>query len=514
MSLILIIDDDKQLSLSFTKILTQDGYRTQAAYTGQEGISRALALNPDLAILDIRLPDMSGIDVFEAIHRELPRLPVIIITAYGTTETAIGAIQKGAYDYIYKPFDVPEMLRLIQKALEAGRCMSSPVEVNPDMEDLTGKEALVGSSPQMLEVYKAIGRVSSTDATVLIRGESGTGKELAARAVYQHSNRAGKPFMVINCVAIPETLLESELFGYEKGSFTGAAHRRVGKIEQARGGTVFLDEIGDMPMSIQAKFLRLLQENSIERLGGNEPISVDVRIIAATNRDLEKAVAEGTFREDLYYRLQVVTITMPPLRERKGDILPLTEYLLARLAGGMDMVNPGISPAAASVISRYDWPGNIRELSNVLKKALIFNRGAPVQPEEISIPELEHKQRPPGGGAPAAGAVQNWVRECLGAENTDRVFDACLDHVASLLISEALDITQGNRSRAAKLLGMSRPTFHSKIEKYGIRIGTQDQNSPDPVRTPAGVRAFYPLTFPTCKEVRHPVRIRHPGPMD
>ncbi|MFH1154015.1 MAG: sigma-54 dependent transcriptional regulator [Pseudomonadota bacterium] len=475
MSLILIIDDDKQLSLSFTKILTQDGYQTEAAYTGQDGINKAIALVPDLVILDIRLPDMTGIDVFEAVHKALPKLPVIIITAFGTTETAIGAIKKGAYDYIYKPFDVPQMLSLIEKALEAGRCMSSPVEVNPGLENLTGKEALVGSSSQMLEVYKAIGRVSSTDATVLIRGESGTGKELAARAVYQHSHRADKPFMVINCVAIPETLLESELFGYEKGSFTGAAHRRVGKIEQARGGTVFLDEIGDMPMSIQAKFLRLLQENSIERLGGNETISVDVRIIAATNRDLEKAVAEGKFREDLYYRLQVVTITMPPLRERKDDILPLTEYLLARLAGGMDMTNPGISAEAAAIISRYDWPGNIRELSNVLKKALIFNRGAPVQPEEISIPELEHKPRPSREETPVMSEVQRWIRECLSNETNDRVFDTCLDHVASLLISEALDFTQGNRSRAAKLLGMSRPTFHSKIEKYGIKIGSKDQ---------------------------------------
>lgn len=268
MNQILVIDDDQQLGLSFTKILSQEGYRTANAFTGRDGIEAVKTNLPDVVILDIRLPDMGGLDVFEVIHKLFPKLPVIIITAYSSTETAIGAIQKGAFDYIYKPFDVPEMLQVVEKAVVAGRCMSSPVDVNPDGETFSGREALVGSGSSMLEVYKAIGRVSSTDATVLIRGESGTGKELASRAIYNHSNRADKPFVVVNCVAIPETLLESELFGYEKGTFTGAVHKRVGKIEQARGGTVFLDEIGDMPLNIQSKFLRLLQENSIERLGG------------------------------------------------------------------------------------------------------------------------------------------------------------------------------------------------------------------------------------------------------
>lgn len=471
MGLILLIDDDQQLSLSFTKILVQEGYRTEVAYNGQDGIAMAADLNPDLVILDIRLPDMSGMEVFEAIHAVNPKLPVIIITAFGTTETAIEAIKQGAYDYIYKPFDVPEMLDLIKKALLAGRCMSSPVDVNPGVDDFSNREALVGTSSQMLEVYKAIGRVSSTDATVLIRGESGTGKELAARAVYNHSLRAEKPFMVINCVAIPETLLESELFGYEKGSFTGAAHRRVGKIEQAMGGTVFLDEIGDMPMSIQAKFLRLLQENSIERLGGKEPISVDVRIIAATNRDLERAVADGLFREDLYYRLQVITITMPPLRERKGDSVILADYLLARLSSEMSMVNPGISPDAVHKIEQYDWPGNIRELANVLKKVLIFNRGAPVQAEEITLTELDNRNRTDPDEGTAIDSVRQWVRECLKSEKEEKIFDTCLDYVASLLMEEALDFTEGNRSRAAKLLGISRPTFHSKLDRYSIKIG-------------------------------------------
>ncbi len=469
MSMILIIDDDQQLCLSFAKILNEDGYRTSLAFTGREGIEAVKNINPDLVILDIRLPDMHGLQVFTAIHEFLPKLPVIIITAHATTETTIGAIQQGAYDYIYKPFDVPEMLLLIEKALVAGRCMSSPVVVNPAGQDFADREALVGSSTAMLEVYKAIGRVSPTDATVLIRGESGTGKELAARAIYNHSRRVDKPFVVVNCVAIPETLLESELFGYEKGTFTGAAHRRVGKIEQARGGTVFLDEIGDMPLSIQAKFLRLLQENSIERLGGKEPIDVDVRIIAATNRDLETAVAEGKFREDLYYRLRVVTVTMPPLRERKEDIDTLAQYLLARLSLELNIVNPGISAETIERIRHYNWPGNIRELGNILKKALIFNRGAPVAPEDLSIIESALSEHSEVASLEVEGSVRGWIRGLLKAENNQRIFDFCQDQVGEILVEEALLLSSGNRSKAAKLLGISRPTLHAKMDKYNLK---------------------------------------------
>ncbi|SHO48301.1 sigma-54-dependent transcriptional regulator [Desulfopila aestuarii] len=469
MNTILIIDDDQQLGLSFAKILRQDGYRAETAFTGQEGIEAVQAQCPDLVILDICLPDMNGLKVFEVLHNLFPKLPVIIITAHGSTETAIGAIREGAYDYIYKPFDVPEMLQLIEKAIVAGRCMSQPVEVNPGGVSFADREALVGSSAKMLEVYKAIGRVSPTEATVLIRGESGTGKELAARAIYNHSKRSEKPFVVVNCVAIPETLLESELFGYEKGSFTGAAHRRVGKVEQARGGTVFLDEIGDMPLTIQAKFLRLLQENSIERLGGREPIDVDVRIIAATNRDLEAAVAAGTFREDLYYRLRVVTVTMPPLRERLEDLESLVEYLLARLSSELHMANPGIDPSTVNRLGLYGWPGNIRELSNILKKALIFNRGAPLLPEDISIPTITPSDGSVDDGAESTTEVRRWIRRELRSARQERLFDTCLDQIGAMLIEEALALTGGNRSQAARLLGVSRPTLHAKIDKYNLK---------------------------------------------
>jgi transcriptional regulator with PAS, ATPase and Fis domain len=284
-------------------------------------------------------------------------------------------------------------------------------------------------------------------------------------------------------VAIPETLLESELFGYEKGTFTGAVHRRVGKIEQARGGTVFLDEIGDIPLGIQAKFLRLLQENSIERLGGKEPIAVDVRIVAATNRDLEAAVAEGVFREDLYYRLQVVTLTMPPLRHRKEDIDTLTEYLLERLSAEMAIVNPGITGPALEKFRRYDWPGNIRELQNVVKKALIFSRGAPLQPEDITLSATPEGESPGREGLGPGGDLRQWVLAVLRSRRDPRLFDSCLDEVAAMLVREALSLSGGNRTRAARLLGISRPTLHAKIDKYNLGNSFDDDGQPVTVVT-------------------------------
>lgn len=477
MSTILIIDDDEQLCKSFSKILSQEGYDIELAYSGEEGLRKVQANRPDLVVLDIRLPDIDGIQVFETLHADYPKLPVIIITAFGTSETAIEAMKMGAFDYIYKPFDVPSMLSTIKKGLEAGRFMGTPVDVDPDPVQTAG-EAIIGRSEQMLEVYKSIGRVASGEATVLIRGESGTGKELVARAIYQHSKRADRPFIVINCVSIPETLLESELFGYEKGAFTGAAHRRIGKIEQANHGTIFLDEIGDMPLSIQAKILRLLQEKSIERLGGRETIPVDVRIIAATNRNLEEAVEAGTFREDLYYRLKVVTITMPPLRERPEDIPPLTEYLLARFAREMRMDNPGITSQAQRALEKHSWFGNIRELANFVQNLLIFNRGSPIAEEDIVLAESDQDEPQTAEDMSSHEKhLKHWIRKSLKSSTNVRTFEACLDYFASQIIREALNITGGNRSQAAKLLGISRPTLHSKMEKYGIKVETSINGS-------------------------------------
>ena len=471
MSDILVIDDDDQLRKSFHKLLSEEGYHAESAASGEAGLKKIKIKVPDLVILDVRLPGMNGLETFQAIHGVEPKLPVIIMTAFGTTETAIEATKMGAFDYILKPFEIPDMLAVIKQALEAGRFMRSPIEMDVIPDDAS-REAIIGRSRPMQDVYKAIGRVSSADATVLIRGESGTGKELAARAIYQHSLRSQKPFLVINCVAIPENLLESELFGYEKGAFTGASHRRMGKIEQANSGTVLLDEIGDMPFSIQAKILRLLQEKSIERLGGRETIPVDVRIIAATNRDLETALAEGRFREDLYYRLKVVTISLPPLRERQDDIPLLIKYFLSRYANELDMDNPGITKEAIEILSRHPWPGNVRELANTIQKALIFNRGTPIHPEDIDQVIGGIRSETMTDEKSADQIIRQWVRQSITASTEKNRYDTLMDYFASMTIGEALNLTDGNRSRAAKLLGLSRPTLHSKIEKYGLKLKT------------------------------------------
>ena len=470
MSTILIIDDDDQLRQSFEKLLAQEGHTVHTAPTGEAGIAMVQEAVPDLVITDVRLPGMSGLETFRAMRDIEPKLPVIVMTAFGTTETAIEATKLGAFDYVLKPFEIPEILSLIKQGVEAGRFMRSKVEMDAAAET-TAAEAIVGRSKAMQEIYKAIGRVSSTDATVLIRGESGTGKELVARAVYQHSLRADKPFLVVNCVAIPETLLESELFGYEKGAFTGAVSRRVGKIQQAHRGTVFLDEIGDMPLSLQAKILRLLQEKSIERLGGRETIPVDVRIIAATNRDLEAALAEGRFREDLYYRLRVVTLWLPPLRDRMEDIPLLVDYLLKRFCKEMATDNPGVTEEGRAFLSSRSWPGNVRELANTLQKALIFSRGGPIGLEGIS--------QAVGGKCVSVDTdktlqetIRQWVRETLATDTAKDKFNTLVDRFATILIAEALNLTSGNRTRAAELLGMSRPTLLSKIEKYGLKTET------------------------------------------
>ena len=461
MSNILIIDDDDQLRKSFNKLLIEEGYRCKCAASGEAGLKIIREAVPDLVILDMRLPGMNGFETFQAIHEMEPKLPVIIMTAFGTTETAIEATKMGAF----------EILVVIKQALEASRFMRSPVDVDPVLQGSV-RDAIIGRSKAMQEVYKAIGRVSETEATVLIRGESGTGKELVARAIYQHSRRADRPFLVINCVAIPENLLESELFGYEKGAFTGATHRRIGKIEQANNGTVFLDEIGDMPLSIQAKILRLLQEKSIERLGGRSTIPVNVRIIAATNRDLESAIAHGRFREDLYYRLKVVSIFLPPLKDRVEDIPALTDFFLARYSQEAKVENPGITKKAKAFLAANLWRGNVRELGNTIQKALIFNRGAAICKEDISQAIQENSSCDFINFEKGEEAMRQWVRKILASPSGEKRFEDCMERFANIIISEALNYTGGNRSQAAKLLGLSRPTLHSKIEKFGLEFTT------------------------------------------
>ncbi len=465
MALILIVDDDARLRDSFARLLAQEGHQPITAASGEEGIRRLEADQPDMVVMDVRMQGISGIEALGSMKKADSTTPVIIMTAFGDTDTAIEAVNKGAFDYILKPFDIPEMLGLIAQALEAShRAKGEPAGgVPPEAPSVT----LVGQSRTMREVYKQLGRVSATDATVLVQGESGTGKELAARAIWSYSPRKAKPFVVVNCVAIPETLLESELFGHEKGAFTGAGQRRAGKIELARGGTVFLDEIGDMPLSIQAKLLRLLQEKQIERLGGGGTIPVDVRIIAATNRDLEAAIASGAFREDLYYRLKVVTITLPPLGQRKEDIPQLAAHFLNLHAAGMHMASPGFTPEGLRELMEYGWPGNVRELSNVVQKTLIFSRGL-----AIGVGDVQAAIAGKGAeaAAPAGGTLEEHVHQALRAGGPD-LFAQVTDHFAGLVLAEALRITGGNRSQAARLLGLSRPTLLAKMDKLGLTVG-------------------------------------------
>ena len=479
---ILLVDDDDQLRGSFYNLLSMEGYSVRAAVSGEAALAMADEELPDAVIMDVRMPGMDGLATLRLLRKREPRLPVIIMTAYSTTDSAIEATKLGAFDYILKPFEIPDALQLLAKAVQAGRVMRERVLLSSAEQDALeeGKpdaDALVGVSRAMHELYKGIGRVAPTDALVLLRGESGTGKELAARAVYQYSARNSQPFSIINCVAIPDTLLESELFGYERGAFTGASVRRVGKIEQAGGGTIFLDEIGDMPLSIQAKLLRLLQENQIERLGGREPISVDVRIIAATNRDLEEAVASGRFREDLYYRLNVVTLHLPPLRERREDIPHLVRHFVLRLSREMGSPAPDLTPEAMACLTAHAWPGNVRELRNLIQKLLIFNQGSAVSAEDV-------RRSLDSGGAQGQGVslsreafrnngtdgstLNDYVRHMLQHKPGEKVFDALMDEMGGLVIREALALCSGNRSRTARMLGLSRPTLLAKIEKYGL----------------------------------------------
>ncbi len=509
MAEILIVDDDAQLRQSFGKILAAEGHEVRVAASGEEGLEIFTASMPDLVIMDVRMHGLDGIKTLQIMHEREPRLPVIIMTAYSTTQTAIEATKLGAFDYILKPFEIPAVLNLIRKALggsrlseAVGKSAGNGADAEHDdphsphnlarggrLHGRNMEDVLVGKSQAMHQVYKAIGKTAPTDALVLVRGESGTGKELVARALHQHSQRAGHPFVVINCVAIPENLLESELFGYERGAFTGANTRRIGKIEQASHGTIFLDEIGDMPMSIQAKLLRLLQEKQIERLGGRQTVPVDVRIVAATNRDLEAAVAAGAFREDLYYRLNVIALWLPPLRERKEDIEPLARSFILRLSAQMDMPAPDISPGALDLLNAHSWPGNVRELKNALQKALIFCRGATLSREDVAevlsagpTDQTTGKSDGAGGTGGIGGTgdglgddhnklevLTEYLRRELTLHAGSDIYEQLMTRFSGLILRQSLKICQGNRSRAARMLGLSRPTLLAKLEKSGLK---------------------------------------------
>ncbi|MCI0641639.1 MAG: sigma-54 dependent transcriptional regulator [Gemmataceae bacterium] len=463
MSTLLAIDDDPLILDCLRFAFPGDKVTLHTAKSAQQGLDLFAQHRPDAVLLDVRLPDMSGLDAYRSLRQVDPKVPVLFITGYGTSETAIEAMRLGAFDYLVKPLDPDHLNDLVQKAFEISRLMRVPAVLEEE-EQAGGGELLVGHSSAMQGIYKSIGRVAPQDVTVLILGESGTGKEMVARAIYHYSKRAAGPFLAINCAAIPETLLESELFGHEKGSFTGADRKRIGKFEQCDGGTLFLDEIGDMTPLTQTKILRVLQDQAFERVGGNDTIRTNVRVIAATNRDLEKRMAEGAFRSDLFYRLNVYTIKLPPLRERLDDLPLLVEHFLKRYCQELGKEPMRVAEQTIDQMRAYAWPGNIRELQSVLKQAILQATG-PVLIPDFLPPSLEDEDSAP---APAGFPdVVAFVQQRL-KEQPDNLYGELIAALEKVLFAEVLRHTRDNQSQAARLLGITRQTLRSRLLALGL----------------------------------------------
>jgi two-component system nitrogen regulation response regulator GlnG len=476
---LLLIDDEADVQYSFRRIFDSPALELATASSGEEGLKLVSRFKPDLVLMDIRMgAGMNGLETLRRLRQSDARLPVIMMTAYGTTQAAIEAMKLGAYDYLLKPFDVPKLKQIVTDALQAARAMKQVVSYEPLLESEDYDLGIVGRCEAMQKVFKLIGQLSTSDATALITGESGTGKELIARAIYSHSGRANRTFLAINCAAIPENLLESELFGHEKGAFTGATVQRIGKFEQCHGGTIFLDEIGDMTPATQTKILRVLQSGTFERVGGNQPISVDVRVIAATNKPLEQAVAARSFREDLFYRLNVVRIAVPPLRERPADIVLLVNYFLKKFSAPP---NPpkSIAREALAALELYHWPGNVRELENAIRRALVVAKGDAILPAdlpgEVTGPGAGGVAAPSAGNATAmapTGALPGDIPTLAQALFKHIRRDPRLKLIPAVereLIIQALLEVKGNQVQAAKLLGITRATLRNRIEKFKIR---------------------------------------------
>ncbi len=461
---ILLVEDDPAILMTLRQVLAAEGYAVAVEKSGDQGLALAKRGGFDVVITDLRMPGLTGLELVRELRRSCPRVPILMMTGHGTTETAIEAIQAGAYDYLVKPFEIPELLKLVAQAVGVGRLMSEPVKIG---EAGVGQDAIVGSSRAMQSLYKEIGRIAAKPVSVLIRGETGTGKELVARAIYQHSDRGNAPFVAINCAAIPETLLESELFGHERGAFTGAEARRIGRFEQANRGTIFLDEIGDMTPGTQVKLLRVLQEKTLQRLGGKETLPVDVRVIAATHRDLEEAIRQHQFREDLYYRLSVVVLNLPPLRARPEDIPDLVQYFLRKYAAEAGGAPPSIQPEAVGLLQDQAWPGNVRELENVIRKMLVMGQGYTIDSEQVRNTLARTKQPAP----PAAQSLPEQVDELLLAAQRGEINDAgsrLNEVVERVLYARAIGLAHGNQALAARWLGVSRLTMREKLTQYGL----------------------------------------------
>ena len=474
MARLLLIDDDPDLIAEQVRpAFPAPVHRLDIVCTGAEGLRHVVDTPPDVILLDLRLPDQSGFDVYQEIRRLDARIPVVFITTAKGADAAIEAMKLGAYDYLFKPLDLHQLQRVVGEALEVVERMHRPAVVAESTPEADVEGAIIGSCRAMREVYKAIGRVADQEVTVLITGESGTGKELVARAIYQHSHRAKGLFLPLNCAAIPEHLLESELFGHEKGAFTGADRRRIGKFEQCNGGTIFLDEIGDMPLALQAKMLRLLQEQTFERVGGNETVRTDVRLIAATHHNLKNDSDEGNFRSDLYYRLSVFSIHLPPLRERGDDLLELVQHYLRRCSRELGREVNTIAPEALERLRRCSWPGNIRELQSVLKQALLQSYGSTVLSAFLpTLPgEICERASPPLASAEESNLAA-FLRQCL-TSNQDDLYAEAHRQLDRSLLTRVLDETGGNQQQAARRLGIARETLRRRLRELGLHVTRQ-----------------------------------------
>jgi len=449
---ILVVDDEPGMRSLLGKVLGKEGYFVTAFEKGGDALEAMASEDFDLAVLDIEMPGMNGIELLKKIKEKELSLNVVMITAYGSLQSAVEAMRLGAYDYLTKPFQVEEIKLVVEKALERERLVNENRALHKELEQQYRFTGIIGKSPRMEEVYDLVSRVAETNASVLIQGESGTGKELIARSIHYNSRRKGKPLVILNCAALAEGVLESELFGHEKGSFTGAIKQKAGRFELAHNGTIFLDEIGEIPVTTQLKLLRVLQEHEFERVGGEKTIKVDVRIIAATNKDLMAAVKDGRFREDLYYRLNVVAISLPPLRERREDIPELAHFFLARFSTETGKKLDGIDGPALDMLVRYDWPGNVRELENIIERAVVLEKGGSISPASLPLTLRGTSDTGDGLKVPeGAGSLTDMLEE-----------------LEKQLIVKALGENGGSQTAAANALGLKRSTFRYKLEKYGL----------------------------------------------
>jgi len=468
---ILVVDDEESIRWVLGKCLEKAGYAVEYGEDGSEGIDKALSGSFSSIILDITMPDMTGFDVLNEIRSSGIDSPVIIITAQNTVKNAIEAMKQGAYDYIAKPFDLDEVKITVERAIESYENSKKLDILRAESSEVDTLQDIVGQSQAMLNIYKMIGRVAERDITVLVNGESGTGKELVARAIHSNSMRRNNKLVAVNIAAIPKELLESELFGYQKGAFTGASISRQGRFEEADGGTLHLDEIGDMPHELQTKLLRILEEKKLYRLGSEKPSPIDVRIIASTNKDLEKEVADGNFREDLYYRLNAITIKIPRLRDRLEDIIPLTEHFLAKYARELGVGTRTLSDEAKETVLGYSWPGNVRELENIIKRILVLTSDTIITRNTLigAAPHLEGNRR--GDQESLDHMIRQELNYLLDSKNepSNKIYETIIKKVEKPLIKLALDITKGNKKKAALMLGINRNTLSKKMEELGFQ---------------------------------------------